>query len=134
MVVVTKVDGTIPTLGITTKEVVVGEATREEVEAAAVTGVVTAAEVGETKILATIASRVTVVGQQETNSMVATTVLRHTTWTKAVTAEAAVAVVVTAAATMAAVAKEAEEDDSKTHVSMNCSIAITKSQEFMNYS
>lgn len=58
-----------------------------------------------------------VVGQQETNSMVATTVLRHTTWTKAVTAEAAAAVVVTAAATMAAVAKEAEEDDSNTHVS-----------------
>lgn len=79
MVVVTRVDGTIPILGITTKEVVVGEATREVAEAAVVTGVATAAEVGATKILATTASRDTVEGQQETNNMAETTALHHIT-------------------------------------------------------
>ena len=78
MVVATKEDGTIPILGITTKEVV-GVATRVVAVAAVTEAVVMAAGVGGTKTLATTANRHTVVDPLGTNNMVATTAPLPTT-------------------------------------------------------
>lgn len=111
MAVVTKVDGTIPTLGITTKEEV-GVVTRVAAAAVVMGAVVMAAGAGVTKTLAIIASRPTAEAPLGTNSTVVTTVPRPTTWTRVAAAAAATAAVV-AAAVVTTVAARAEGGVSK---------------------
>lgn len=102
--VTTRVAGTIPILGITTKEV--GVATR-----VVAMGVAMAVGAGVTRTLVTTTNKVTVVAQQETNNMVITAP-NPTTWTRVVAVAAAAA---TEATTMEE-AKVAEGADFKMYV------------------